>query len=497
MEEIKSFIKKNKKILIISVLILILSCTFLAVGDDWIWGTNEGIVRLKNWFKDYNGRYLSNILIIIISRSDILRIVVTSVITILTIILLKKISNNKKNIYPLIFLLIISMPTKLFINTIAWASGFVNYVLSIFFVLLFLLIIKKIQKKPIEKKSIICNISLTMLGIASTTVVEHITTYCLMLIVFVNIFHIVKHKKVSIPVVFYSIGVILGALIMFSNGAYLNVANGTDFYRSVSTTASPIDRAISTYFDIIYKELIFNNLSVNITIVIALTYLVERKENKKNIKLQTMNFVNLLYMVYSAIKITNQDWNIIGNYTKYLEGIATIIYCANILIITTINKTLSKNQKEKLIFILVSIVLIAGPLLVVKPVTSRCFFPCYIFLILYVIQITKFLKINFKKFNNYICTLAILFYLFWLSINSYNMLNNIRRTAYIKEEIKNGKTNIEIYKLPYEQYIGCDWGSYPWKRGFWQNGYKNYYNIDENVTITMTNKSRKQIEKEG
>ena len=77
------------------------------------------------------------------------------------------------------------------------------------------------------------------------------------------------------------------------------------------------------------------------------------------------------------------------------------------------------------------------------------------------------------------------------------MLNNIRRTAYIKEEIKNGKTNIEIYKLPYEQYIGCDWGSYPWKRGFWQNGYKNYYNIDENVTITMTNKSRKQIEKEG
>ena len=35
-------------------------------GDDWAWGSDIGIERLKNGFDGYNGRYLGNILIIIV-----------------------------------------------------------------------------------------------------------------------------------------------------------------------------------------------------------------------------------------------------------------------------------------------------------------------------------------------------------------------------------------------------------------------------------------------
>ena len=77
------------------------------------------------------------------------------------------------------------------------------------------------------------------------------------------------------------------------------------------------------------------------------------------------------------------------------------------------------------------------------------------------------------------------------------MLNNIRRDNYINEQIKKGATKIEIYKLPYESYIGCDWGSFPSKKGYWQENFKNYYKLDKNIEITITNKTRKEIENKG
>ena len=446
MKKLISQIKNNKNIIIIFILVLLISCTFLCVGDDWAWGTGVGIERLNNWFKDYNGRYLSNLLIILISRLDSLRILTTAITTTLIIVYLKKVSNTKKDVYPLIFLLIFSTPINIFKNTIAWASGFVNYVLPILLVLIFLNYIKRINTKEINNK-FTHTIFMFILGIASCLIVEHITIYCVALIIFVNIYYFIKYKKISKLLVSYSIGVIIGTTIMFSNGAYLKVATGEDFYRTAATSVSFIEKISTTFFDTIYINLIFNNYIVNIIISILLIYITLQNENKHKKLLKAISLIPSSYTLYTILKIINPNWNIFGNLTTIFEGITTIIYCLAVLYITIFNNTSKKYQKEKLAFILISVVIIAGPLLVVTPVTPRCFFPCYIMICLYIIQLIKYLKVYKNKYNYIITSISIMFYIFWLSITSYNMLNNIRRDNYINEQIKKGATKIEIYKL--------------------------------------------------
>ena len=47
-------------------------------GDDWAWGSEIGIERLKNHFDNYNGRYAGNLLAMALTRSKLLDIIVTA-----------------------------------------------------------------------------------------------------------------------------------------------------------------------------------------------------------------------------------------------------------------------------------------------------------------------------------------------------------------------------------------------------------------------------------
>ena len=47
-------------------------------GDDWAWGSEIGIERLKNHFDNYNGRYAGNLLAMALTRSKLLDIIITA-----------------------------------------------------------------------------------------------------------------------------------------------------------------------------------------------------------------------------------------------------------------------------------------------------------------------------------------------------------------------------------------------------------------------------------
>ncbi len=498
-DKFKTFVKENYFAIVIILLLVVLSGFFMYVGDDWVWGTSIGIKRLSGFFKNYNGRYFSDILIIIISRVNLLRILLTVGVTFGIIYLIPKITGTKKISFPLIFLIILATPTAVFINSIAWASGFVNYVVSAFFVLVFLCLIRKIADSYWEMSGFWKNFGLLILGILSSLIVEHVTIYLVLLIIFLNIYSYFKYKKVSKSLIFYGLGVLSGAVLMFSNEAYLSVIRGDDAYRSSGVSSSFIENIFNAYFYTIFKDFIFNNYVLNIFIVLGLIMVSLKKENRDNRKISILTLFCFVYLIYTILKIINGNWNIIGKYTIYLEGIWTILYCLSILLVILLAKNFNVSQKKKLVFILVSIVTIAAPLLVVKPVTPRCFFPTYIMLILFVVQFYEFCGIFenriYKKMNSFIITLGFVYYVFWLSICSYNYLNNVRRNIYIKNQIAEGVTTVEIYRLPYEKYIGCDYGSFPEGNALWTDIFKEFYNIDSNVDIIMTNKSRAQIEK--
>lgn len=39
-----------------------------AMADDWAWGSKLGTDRLQTWFSGYNGRYMGNVVVILMTR---------------------------------------------------------------------------------------------------------------------------------------------------------------------------------------------------------------------------------------------------------------------------------------------------------------------------------------------------------------------------------------------------------------------------------------------
>ena len=74
--------KENNKIwlryIICFGLIAILCYLFPYTGDDWAWGSKIGIDRLNNWFENYNGRYVGNLIVLAMTRSNLLKAVIMS-----------------------------------------------------------------------------------------------------------------------------------------------------------------------------------------------------------------------------------------------------------------------------------------------------------------------------------------------------------------------------------------------------------------------------------
>lgn len=44
--------------------------------DDWAWGCEVGLERLRTNFEAYNGRYMGNYMILLLTRSELLRVLV-------------------------------------------------------------------------------------------------------------------------------------------------------------------------------------------------------------------------------------------------------------------------------------------------------------------------------------------------------------------------------------------------------------------------------------
>lgn len=497
MSKIKSI---NRSIIfgVCLIIFLVLLCyTFPYSGDDWAWGSEIGIERLNNFFAGYNGRYLGNILVMILTRSHLFRTVIMA-LTLFGIIYLsyKYANKNNQTLKYLSVLCIFAIPKLVFRQSIVWTSGFTNYAISIFFILIYLYIIRNIfdLNQPTYSKKIY--IFLLILGICNALFVEHITLYSIFLAIFVIIYSYIRFKKIYLAQVLYFIGSIVGAIIMFSNSAYSAIANSKDNYRSIpsSETQGFIQSAIDSYFNVIYKELFFNNIILNILITVSAIFIIYKYNNSKiNIKYNIRLIGNIIiiffisYTTYSIVAQLNPSWNILLKYTKYFEGILSIIYY--LFILTLILIFIKDNiKKQKMLFLLISIAALTAPLFVVKPIGSRCFLATYIIFILLINEFVNYIMdgIYNSKIESYIdkslIGLIIVFSIYLLSIYGYISKVNNERIDYIKSEVQNGKKEIVLTKLPYESYL---WTATPLKNDLWMERFKLFYGIPKDTNLKL------------
>lgn len=222
-------------------------------GDDWAWGSDIGIERLKNGFDGYNGRYLGNILIIIVTRSVIARIIICTFIMFLLILILSKIfdnlsdTKNSNSNYIIAFssVLILVLPNQIafgdlqpfqiFGSTVGWLSGFTNYVVPSALILFYYYFA---TNKKAESKFIY--LLLVFDGVLSCLCVEHYTLFCLMFSFSVIVYRFYYDRKICKKSLSFFVGAFVGALIMFTNSSYLSMQKGNinDKQRAVGLIGS-------------------------------------------------------------------------------------------------------------------------------------------------------------------------------------------------------------------------------------------------------------------
>ena len=94
-----SLVKKTRVFFfVIFLFYFFLAFNLPLTGDDWTWGSNEGILRLQNKFADYNGRYVSNILEIILTRYDFIRYLTLAGLSSLLVYFVGKLTQSKESI---------------------------------------------------------------------------------------------------------------------------------------------------------------------------------------------------------------------------------------------------------------------------------------------------------------------------------------------------------------------------------------------------------------
>lgn len=503
------YIKKHR--LNITLIIFALAFVFLVFlcylfpysGDDWAWGGSLGIERLNNLFKNYNGRYLGNFFVLALTRSNILKTIVMSItlfgISIFSYLIVGK---NRLESFIIFFFSLLATPRLIFRQAVVWTSGFSNYAVPVIFLFSYLYMIRNVAEHErlfYKKRYTLYAVSLGFIG---ALFIEHLTLYQVLIGIFIIGYSFLVYKKTYAVHVGFLAGSLSGAILMFSNGAYRNIAQDSDSYREIPLSlADMVENAREAFVNVVCKHGMFGNITLNILLMVFISFLVinfisEEKKHSflKRTLIQLSAAICITYPLYSLLTIIYNGWQILDDNTATFEAYyATAAFLS--LVLLTYLCISDKVRKRRMIFELLSIPVLCFPLLFVHPIGARCFFITYVFFSLYFAELVVYLIS--KKNNRVVCSYILkvfLLFCFCFSIYYINIFTKIakddkKRTEYIFEQIEEGKETVLVPNLIYNGYL---WTSLPEKGTVWEWRYKDFHCIDQNIIFeNISNKKWK------
>lgn len=497
--------KKNLNFAVTSVLTLIifavLAYLFPYSGDDWAWGSDIGLARLDNWFDGYNGRYAGNLMVLALTRVPALKIICMAVSYYLTCLFAYKFSGSKK-ISVLIFstALFFTMPKSVFVQAVVWTSGYTNYVPPILMMIGYVLLVKNIFKKdrPVYHKALF--VLTFILGFAGALFMENLTLYSVAVAVLVILYCAVKYKKVFLPHISYFAGTIAGSAVMFTNSSYGLIASSEDSYRSSAISDGNLVSTIGSHLEKIYTQLFTNNTVLLIILTVLAILLCALRtgkiKNAKSAKLAVfcaaVNAGSLMILIF---KDNFTYWKLFLN-SEYTTVITVLFFSAAAgLYYLSLSAIMlicldGEGVKEKALFLILSIPIIAAPLLVVNPIGPRNFFPPFMIMIMMAALILENIlknKNNIKLQKVLSLTFAAVIFasgIYYLSIYvPIHMYDESRNTSAIEQAQEDDE--VTICTLPYDSYV---WYGNPDEEP-WTTRYKKFYGIDEHVQFEFVDYS--------
>lgn len=398
------------------------------------------------------------------------------------ILLCSKLSGLDKEISFIIStLLILFAPVEIYRQVYSWTSAYVNYLIPTIIFLIILLILNKYKDKDyeIENKDVFF---IFILGISCQLFMENITIYNFIFSLVLFILSRFKYKKTLKISRSLFLSNLIGMIIMFSCRGYRQV--NTDGYRNININS--LYNIIHTVIDNglgMTKFIMFDN-AILVSIVLILCLFIIKKYNCKNkifIYCIPILIFYILFIKYTfGIKcIDIYQFSKIIRIIKYSLDCITTFNSMLILAYTIYKCIKDKDLKNKLWFYYISIIIVSMPMIIVYPIGTRCFFICYVFLVIICMKIMgytfKYNIINIKMNKlNIIANILVIA----IILNKYYIFNDINNEfqkiiSYTEEQMINKKDSILLPRFTYENYTHGDISSFI--------GFLYYYNTPNDI----------------
>lgn len=452
--------------------LIIISLNFVITGDDYFF-LNTGLESLIDgvFINSNNGRYLGNfcgVFISNLSKFQILkyiRCIIMGTGLFLIILLCNKLSNLKiDQSFIISALIILIAPSSLYREVYSWTPGYMNYLMPVLLIFTILYILQKnlISNKDVKNKYIFFVI---ILGVCSQLFMEHITIYMTIMSLILLIISIKKNLNIKKLVTPLFISNLIGAIIMFSAKGYRTINSG-DQYRDVgiNSIGSLIERVIFNLFEMC-KDIVTDNTFLSITILLVCVYLIKKQQDRltktKKVAINKIiycfAFLSIIY-IFTVCFINILEFPRIIRLIKYgLDIVVTFIFC--IILFYTIH-IVDFEDKYKLRFCYLSIILVSGPLIIVSPIGTRCFFICYAFLTIILMDMisyickNKLVDLNYVKYISIGLLAIVLIQKMYIYYNIHSVYEE--RVNYIEQQMNEKKEVITIPSLPFSKYVQND-----------------------------------------
>ncbi|MCM3089353.1 DUF6056 family protein [Bhargavaea ginsengi] len=461
-------------------------------GDDWAWGSAFGEEQWKNWFDNYNGRYLSNSLVIILAKVQWLRVLFMALISTMLVMLIGRLGSQHqegrmRTAIALILFLIV--PVNMFGQTFGWLSGYVNYVFSAVLLLMYITINNKFLDAEEPQKFLRRDFLLmTLLGLLTPLVVEHVTLFIVFTSFLTILYTLIRFKKLYAIHLTYTVASIIGTVLMLSNRAYAGLFGGQASYGRVVYADRP-----DMFFDI-FKEsitpiLFIDSYAIHMVLSgLMVLFLMQKgtdgKKPKVFLKYGTMSFFLGVIFFFLVIRPALGDYYL-GEFTEDAEALFFIFYFLALSGALFVFSTETKNR-TRFAFYAIGVLLMTAPFSVLYPYGPRVAFSAYVFLVMIgtelALQIISKSGISNRMTRMPLySTVAVLtmFYAFTIWMNGHT---DRTRIAKVQNALQNDPQTVEITELPYPQY---HWMPTPLPGNSHIEHYRNYYGIPDSTDIIV------------
>ena len=423
--------------------------------DDYYWGTMKYVFPSPE-----NGRYAGHVFSLILTRSRTLRMLGVAV-TITGIIYCIERIFKKPSSFIIATISILTLPVPVLRQAIVWTSGFANYATSAFFLLVFAVyVIEHPTGRSCRKLTLIL---LPLLGMLNSLLIEHSMVFNVVFSVCLICFFLMKHE-LRWDYIAYGIGGLLGAGLMLSNPVYRNVMNNTDYYRSVAS-GGIIKRVKMNFLGAILHDGYMKNVFVNsLMLGLLLILLLQRSKNRSWRKSSNTFICFCLAIIGVFVFMTGRlfighgsDYDLLGNYRLIMSILSlAAFFCA---IISSMLLSSEDGVDYFLLSLWGAFLVILAPLFVVAPIGGRCFLQTYVILIMILCRLAGKITLDEwpKEIRKIISCGAFIFIAALLAGHFYiygsNCVADLKRTQYIKEEVRAGKRTVTMSRLPYEYFL--------------------------------------------